>query len=85
MPLNRTKFRFVSTACGGKRCSEFEMCDNDQCVCPEMCTEQYEPVCAKNMRNSAIREFPNECYMMREICQAKEKYVKLNDGRCSSK
>ncbi|XP_046811559.1 uncharacterized protein LOC124420985 [Lucilia cuprina] len=51
--------------------------DND---CPEFCTLEYQPICARFM--TLEKEFSNECELKTTICQTKQKWDIIRRGPC---
>ncbi|XP_052789102.1 uncharacterized protein LOC128223771 [Mya arenaria] len=65
--------------CNGKVCRDYEICSGDKCVCPKLCTEQYEPVCAMDLKTGAQKKFSNKCFMNMEMCM---RQTEFNVGEC---
>lgn len=64
----------------GKTITFVGMGECRETTCPEICTEQYEPVCGSDRRT-----YSNHCYFKIAACNAKKEGVKMwvvKKGRC---
>ncbi|XP_053407834.1 uncharacterized protein LOC123546327 isoform X2 [Mercenaria mercenaria] len=62
---------FCQDECSGE-CAWYEMCNNGQCQCGDMCTADYAPVFCNN--GTHTRNFSNQCTFKMESCREGEPF-----------
>ncbi|KAH3797136.1 hypothetical protein DPMN_150711 [Dreissena polymorpha] len=71
--------------CNGMQCKEYESCSNNTCACSNLCTMEYEPLCAVVPGRNIKRQFGNKCHLMSVACQTHTRYVVIRNGTCDFK
>ncbi|CAE1274765.1 unnamed protein product [Acanthosepion pharaonis] len=63
--------------CAKVRCPFGSTCEDGDCVCPQVCAADFEPLCASNGQI-----YTNECEMKKDACLKKTELYIVNNGPC---
>ena len=70
-------FSSFTDKCAKVRCPFGATCEDGDCVCPQVCAADFEPLCASNGQIYA-----NECEMKKDACLKKTELYIVNNGPC---
>ena len=74
---------FLVGACRYTECAHYAQCVTQRdgtalCVCSELCSLSFHPVCGSNSRT-----YWNECFLRREACFMQHNTSVMSEGACS--
>lgn len=72
------------SGCGGTTCKVHQTCHNNNCVCGDMCTDDYTPVCGRSTQTGAVYVFSNMCYLNMYACNHEEIFIVVPEAHCNT-